>query len=147
MANKVLEGHERRQHDEECQARSIALKEWVALKICIATKPTRTKQAVMWAILLLILGSSSLMTGYSAIGAADQKAQDVQQSSDIEHNEQQIKVITAQHKELVDNTETLAKTVFSIREQQIEVQINQKHLMETQTKMLGILERIDRNVQ
>ena len=146
MANKIWEGHERREHDEECKERARALKEWVADKIRIATKPTKSRQAVMWTILVLMLGSSGLMTVKNvsiANEASDihgqQRAMDTQQTADIRHNAEQLAEIVTAHKDLVDSTEDTSKMVHSIREQQIEVQTNQKNIIK-------ILERIEKKI-
>ena len=62
---KEWDGNERREHDEECKARADALKEWVALKICIATKPTKGKMT----LLILLLGSTVALSGVSVVNS------------------------------------------------------------------------------
>ena len=140
MANKLWEGHERREHDEECKERIRSLKEWISDKICIATKGTKSKQAILWTLFLLMLGSSGLMTVNNLAYSSEQKAIDAEQTAEIEHTVEQLK-------ELLENTEKTAAETKFIREEQVKVQTNQSYIQSNQIKMMNILERIDRNVQ
>ena len=82
MTNKVWEGHERREHDEECKERSRALKEWVSDKICIATKPTKGKMT----LLILLLASTVTLSGVAVVNSLAVNGDAKNNKENIKHN-------------------------------------------------------------
>ena len=82
MANKLWEGQERREHDDACKERTRALKEWVADKICIATKPTKGKMA----LLILLLGSTVALSGISVVNSLAVSGETKNNKESIRHN-------------------------------------------------------------
>ena len=82
MTNKVWEGHERREHDDECKERAKALKEWVADKICIATKPTKGKLT----LLILLLASTVTLSGVAVVNSLAVNGDAKNNKENIKHN-------------------------------------------------------------
>ena len=82
MANKLWEEQERREHDDACKERTRALKEWVADKICIATKPTKGKMA----LLILLLGSTVALSGVSVVNSLAVSGEAKNNKESIRHN-------------------------------------------------------------
>ena len=140
MTNRLWEGEERREHDKNCESKWKERYREIGKDICIAVKPTKVKQTAMWTILILMLGSSGLMTAKTVSLAGSQKSIDTAQTLNIEHNEERLEIIAKAHEALVENTEKTTEQVRKIRETQIEVQINQ-------TNMIKMLERIEEQVQ
>ena len=82
MTNKVWEGHERREHDEECKERIKSLKEWAADKICIATKPTKGKLT----LLILLLASTVTLSGVAVVNSLAVNGDAKNNKENIKHN-------------------------------------------------------------
>ena len=99
MANKLWEGHERREHDEECKARAKDLKEWVADKICIATKPTKGKLT----LLIILLASTVTLSGVAVVNS-------LAVNGDAKHNKEEIQEVKEAHKALVGTVRDIEKT-------------------------------------
>ena len=110
MTNKVWEGHERREHDAECKERIKSLKEWVAQSICIATKPGKAKQAMMWAVMTIML-SAALGSAFKTVSSA-QTATEIhtRNTNDIAHVKEEMAEVKDDHKELVGTVNDMAKT-------------------------------------
>ena len=132
MTNKRSGIKGRRVDDKTCEelhARfETTVKEWVKDKICIATKPTKGRQTIMWSIMVLMLSASLISTYQSRIYAdesvrvhGDQKAVDTQQNSEINHNTEKISIITEAHDKLLKKAEETEKEIKKIREIQVEV--------------------------
>ena len=110
MTNKVWEGHERREHDEECKERARDLKEWVAERICSAVKPGKVKQGMMWAIMTIML-TAALGSAFKTISSA-QTATEIhtRNTNDIAHVKEEMTEVKADHKELVQTVNGIEKT-------------------------------------
>ena len=110
MTNKVWEGHERREHDEECKERVRDMKEWVAERICSAVKPGKVKQGMMWAILSIML-ATALGSAFKTISSA-QTATEIhtRNTNDIAHVKEEMAEVKADHKELVQTVNGIEKT-------------------------------------
>ena len=99
MTNKVWEGHERREHDDECKQRIRSLKEWVADKICIATKPTKGKLT----LLIILLASTVTLSGVAVVNS-------LAVNGDAKHNKEEIQEVKEAHKALVGTVRDIEKT-------------------------------------
>ena len=140
MPNKLWTGEDRKAHDDNCEVKWRERYREIGKDICLATKPGKARQAMMWTIMTIML-AASLSAAFKTISSAGTQASiDTAQNLNIEHNEERLEVITKAHESLVKNTEKTAEEVRKIRETQIEVQINQ-------TNMIKMLERIEAQVQ
>lgn len=110
-------------HDIHCHSKLKELrdeiKKWCSEKICDTVKPTKVKQTILWAILLLFIGSSS---------AAILKSW--AQDAHIEHNTEKIDEISKQHRDLTSDVTEIKKDVGDI-----------KGYMKQQTQILRALGR------
>jgi len=126
------DGFTERRHDEKCQVHSREVKEWVSDKICIATKGTKVKQAIMWTAMSLILASSGTLAWKAITIAGDQKTIDTQQTSDIQHNREKINAVIEAQGKIVESQEEMQDKIENINIKQ--------------TRIITILERIEKKV-
>jgi len=125
------DGFERR-YDKKCQEEKTNMKEWVKQEICIATKGTKLKQAIMWTFMTFILASSGTLTWKAITIAGDQSSVDTAQSSEIQHNKEKIDAVVEAQEKIVESQEEMQDEIENI---------NLK-----QTRIITILERIERKV-
>jgi len=134
------DGFTERRHDEKCEAHRTDMREWVSNQITLATMPTKTKTAIIWTILVLMMGGSigggiysksAADTAHQAI--ANQKATDTQQTADIKHNQQQIQAVVKAQEKIVETQEDMQGELEDIN-------IKQERIM-------TILERIEKKVE
>ena len=130
MPNIVWEDEERREHDTQCEAKWVQRYREITKDICLATKGNKVWIRIMWTIVLFMLTATVGGNLYGISVASDQQAIDTQQSADVARNKEQIAVIIEAHKALVHNAEDTSNMVHSIREQQVEVQTNQKNIIQ-----------------
>ena len=126
------DGFTERRHDAKCNENKEVIEKWVKQEICIATKGTKIKQAIMWAVMVGMLGSSGTLAWKAITIAGDQKTIDTQQSSEIQHNREKIDAVVEAQEEIV--------------EAQKEMQDDINSLNIKQTRIITILERIERKI-
>ena len=134
------DGFTERRHSDVCMENRKNMKEWVILQIQNATIPSKVKTALTWSVLLLMVSAAIGAGMYSRSAAenavkilSEQKSVDTQQSADIQHNEEQLKVVVEAHKMMVDTQEEMKKDINDINLRQ--------------TRILTILERIEKKVE
>ena len=134
------DGFTERRHDAKCSEHRSNMREWVEDQIKIATIPSKVRTILTWSIVVAML-VAAMGSGYysrtaaqeAAQIAADQKATDTQQSADIEHNEEQLRVVVEAHEKMVETQEEMKKDINDINLRQ--------------TRILTILERIEKKVE
>jgi hypothetical protein len=100
----------RREHDGLCDLKWVKRQEWVLDKICIATKGTKAKQAIMFSIMGIML-AAALTSAYKSISIADESiTTHVRNTNDIAHNKEKIKEGREDHNHLVETVEEIQRT-------------------------------------
>ena len=94
----------RRDHDHTCEVNQKNMKEWVSAKICIATKPTKGKLA----LLILLLGSTLALSGFSAINS-------ISASGEARHNEEEISEVKAEHEAFKQDVAEIKEDIGDIK--------------------------------
>lgn len=123
MSDSNWQGEERRQHDEACAARmekcAKQIKEWVRDQICLATKPGKVRNTLLWGAIIAML----LSTGLSTVKS-------IAQDGTVAHNKEEITEVKEDHKVLVQDVNTMKSDIGQI-----------KGYMKQQTQILKALAR------
>jgi len=132
MSNVLWEGDGKKEHDSECDAKWAARYREIGKDICLATKGNKVWIRIMWAIVLLMLSLTLGGNIYGLSVASDQKAVDTQQTADIKHNTEQLRVVIDAHEKLVQTQAQMHSAIHTISVRQ--------------ERVLTILERIEARV-
>ena len=116
--NQDWDGKGRRIHDQLCDKKwDTDRKEWVQNQICMATKPGKAKQAMMWTIMVLMLSGSlgGAYVSYSSAQAASDFTEKnttthVRNTTDIAHLKDEVEDVKDHHEHLVGTVEEMQRT-------------------------------------
>ena len=130
MPNRLWEGEERREHDHACDAKWKERYREISKDICLATKPTKLKQAILWATTGLAITLALTIAGRNYSRAGEQAVLDKEQSLEIYHHEERLD-------EMVEQTDAIVKDINDIQKDVGQI----RNFMGQQTQILKALAR------
>ena len=130
MPNRLWEGEERREHDHACDAKWKERYREISKDICLATKSTKIKQAILWATTGLAITLALTIAGRNYSRAGEQAVIDNQQTNEIYHHEERLDEIVEQTDAIVEDINAIRRDMNIIKQQNVRTNVLLERLVE-----------------